>query len=785
MSTEHDGSTELTPFEFALAGVAPPNGAKTSSLQAIEDMRALLDGVEHAPVSHVGLREFLDHGGPIDSRRRHRLGRSGATTIAGHFVDITPTELSPADGNGADHESDAPAAVDASITGQSTAERPAGEVLAIETDPEDEQPDAASPPSGVAAIGLSAALGGAADEEALSEEIAGVHAELTRLLGDADHHHSDDTDDTDGTDDEPVLSADGGDGIGPRAGAWGHAIDETPEVDPAPVSALAVDPGDDEAPFAPLSPPVDESPMPPVQPVPAAELGSVTDRLRDGSGRFAIPGPGSLDGADGPADGNRAGDGTSEPPVDRPGGQIGEVAGTAAAAAVLFADTASTPAGETAGLGAAEAELFAAPGEALGGQTDEEARGDVTVAAAPAGAGLLEAGDAGPPMVGPPPAQTGLAAMGRPGGPVLAAVGAAAAAAALIAGALWWTSTASERTTSAGEAAAPTTAEATETAATEAGGSESTGATSGATGDGTSRADRFGSSGSTSTSAPGTTAEGTTATTRPSSTAETSVTVGVETTAREGTTTSTVATSSTDEPSSTSEATVSTTAPTSTTAAPTTVAPTTVTVPTTPAPTTAPPLAYIGDRVTIGDYDGDGLAGVRVSLWADDDRDRTADRRIATTTTGANGGYFFDAEAGCYVVRFDPPDGYTIRPIFAEQDVCVGAGEAAARIDALADAEIVAAGPSGCEVEPDTGSRFDGVEIHENDRNWASSYVFYGQRGNVVARTADLGRHDHADNANEREWFGSGNGFDHRSVYSASAIRDGVESAAVACARPN
>lgn len=828
MSEEHDGSTELTPFEFALAGVSPPNGTKAPSLQAIRDMRALLEGTGHAPVGHAGLREFLDHGGPIDSRRRHRLGRSGATTTAGHFIDITPTELGQTGTDQAAEEHEVIGA-NGSVAARSTAEQPAGDVVDAAADAAPGTATDAgsrSEPAGngpLAVGGLSAPLGGAPDEEVLSEEIAGVHAELQRLLREADEATGAPAatpmvslTPLDTTDADRATNGAGGDADDPAAAIGADAIDETTGVEVTAISALPGDPGDDGAPLAPLPPPASESPTAPLEPRASADptssaplspdpissdppssdpispdLGSVTDRLRDTSGRFAAPATAADDATGGPADDGEAAD---QPPgaVDEPTGPVvetvGPVVGAAAVGGLLFDDTAATPASDVVDVGAAESDLFAGA-DASGspsGQPDEPAREGIAVAAAPAGVGLLDESAAGPPMVGPPPAPTGLAAIGRPGAPILAAVGAAAAAAALIAGALWWTSGANQRTTSTDEVAAPSTAEATETATSEASDSRSTGATSGSTADGTSQAERFGSSSSTATSAPATTAEeATTLTSRPDSTADTTATVGVETTAGEATTTSDdPTTSSTDDPTSTTGSTAPPTSTTVTTVAPsTTAAPTTVTVPTTAAPTTAAPLAYIGDRVTIGNYDGEGLAGVRVTLWIDEDRNRTADRRVATASTGSDGRYSFDAEAGCYFVRFDPPEGYSIRAVFAEQYVCVGAGEAAARIDALADAEIVAAGPTGCEIEPDTGSVFDGVEVHENQRNWASSYVFYSRQGAVVARTSALGAHDHADNANEREWFGSGNGFDHRAVYTVTAIRDGVESAPVTCAR--
>ena len=97
----------LTPFEYALAGVAVPEAEETPSISVISDMRQLAAEVQDAPISQPRLREFLQTGGSIAKRndrrsvRRRRAAEAGAAMEMpdeGGFIDITPVELtSPAE----------------------------------------------------------------------------------------------------------------------------------------------------------------------------------------------------------------------------------------------------------------------------------------------------------------------------------------------------------------------------------------------------------------------------------------------------------------------------------------------------------------------------------------------------------------------------------------------------------------------------------------------------------------------------------------------------------------
>ncbi|MGI9598197.1 MAG: hypothetical protein ACR2QK_18685, partial [Acidimicrobiales bacterium] len=97
------GVDNLTPFEYALAGVAVPEAQDSPSLAVVEHMRMLAAEVEDAPIVHPGLGEFIDSGGSIARRsdRRSMRRRRPATSpeavalagAEGGFIDITPIEL--------------------------------------------------------------------------------------------------------------------------------------------------------------------------------------------------------------------------------------------------------------------------------------------------------------------------------------------------------------------------------------------------------------------------------------------------------------------------------------------------------------------------------------------------------------------------------------------------------------------------------------------------------------------------------------------------------------------
>ena len=111
------GIDNLTPFEYALAGVVPADGHDSPSLTVIDDMRRLADEMVDAPGTQARLRDFLETGGalarhddrPGSTRRRGAHPgpavagaeiSTGARTSAevrsrteGRFVDITPIEL--------------------------------------------------------------------------------------------------------------------------------------------------------------------------------------------------------------------------------------------------------------------------------------------------------------------------------------------------------------------------------------------------------------------------------------------------------------------------------------------------------------------------------------------------------------------------------------------------------------------------------------------------------------------------------------------------------------------
>ena len=63
----------LTPFEFALAGVEPPEDVASPSLEVLAAMRSLGASVPDAPITDPGLQRFLTEGAP--RTRRSSLSR--------------------------------------------------------------------------------------------------------------------------------------------------------------------------------------------------------------------------------------------------------------------------------------------------------------------------------------------------------------------------------------------------------------------------------------------------------------------------------------------------------------------------------------------------------------------------------------------------------------------------------------------------------------------------------------------------------------------------------------
>ena len=231
------------------------------------------------------------------------------------------------------------------------------------------------------------------------------------------------------------------------------------------------------------------------------------------------------------------------------------------------------------------------------------------------------------------------------------------------------------------------------------------------------------------------------------------------------TTTSAVATSSTVRTSPTTVAsTTSSTQPTTTVTA-------------TP---TEPPQAFIGDRVRTDD--GRGLSGVGVTLRQDGD---SGNRQEVSDTTDGGGNYGFTVEPGCYVVNFAVPDGASVVAGNQQQRVCVDGGQRLDSVDLTVRFAPQVAAPPACDVQ--TGNNpYAGVEIRDSNRAWAPGYVFYGQSGNVIVRTRNLGPPDDTTNPdrNQIEWTSSRYGFEESDVYSVAAEdENGNVSGRVTCSR--
>lgn len=721
-----NGPEALTPFEFALAGVEPPGSGTRSSLQVIDDMRALIDGMDDIPVTHHGLQDFLDAGGLVarQRERRRRRPRQPATPIAdraesGSFIDITPPDMgAPVEKGG--HEVAAVATADlgrpidrANGSGETDQAAPTDPT----TPPDDREPI-----------------------DVVQAELRSVLAQPMPLV-----------DDVDDLAEEPItgpiaehrleqlptgpMAAGVSDDVAPAGNQVGgdDAADVDADADEEEVSDLGAGTGAAEA----------------------ATLASTTARLRDRLGRF---GPIRA------TDPDRTDWGATDPALP-----IG-----VAAASVGPVDAADEPDGSD------EPTVVAIFGPTEDG-SERAAAASIVGVAAP---GLLEETSAsGPPLATPAPASTPTIATSaghRPGGAILALVGAGAAAAVLVAGSLWWaTSNASSSTGTEGGDAEVAAAPSTTTGELAAG--SMSGPAERSTGDDAEpvefQDDEDARSSSTATAS---TIRAEVGAERSGSTAGRSTTTtprSGNTDATPGVTVATTGAVSTTEAGSTSTTRAATTAPPTTRTPATTVRPATTT-------TIAPerPVS-IGGRVTVGDDGGPGLGAVEVSLYTDQNRDRRVERRIARRNTAADGSYSFDEAPGCYEVRFTAPTGYRIPPDASRQYLCLESAAATAGTDAIAE-RLTSDPPSGCLVEEDASYAGLGVEVYETASNWAPSYTFYDRSGGVVVRTRDLGPFDtDGDDPTDREWFGAENGFDHRSVWSVAAERDGIESAPITCRR--
>ena len=400
----------------------------------------------------------------------------------------------------------------------------------------------------------------------------------------------------------------------------------------------------------------------------------------------------------------------------------------------------------------------------------------MTAAAVPAAArsGILETGDA---VGGPAPmAQAFIPPVSvsrrRLGGAFWALTGTVAAAAALAVGGLWWTNGLNSGT----ETRSADQVEVDDDPETAADGSEKADADgtgqAGASPDSTDRSDsqstEFGSRVTSETDGPTTTPP----TTRPRRTT-TSAKATTSTAGRRSSGTITTAGNGTTAPGTGAG---STTSAPSATEPPVTERTTTSGTPTTAPPTTgqtSPPApGFIGDMMTIDSYDGPTVSGALVELYNDENRDGNPESLVNSTRTAA-GRYGFEVAAGCYVVRFYAPDGFQIQPGLERQAACVEAGGSAARVDAVLTPIAPPAGPSSCVVEWPGNESYLGVEVYENQSNWADSYTFYGKNGKVVARTRDLGSADDVEGPTNREWESEASGFKHRDVYSVAAERGG------------
>lgn len=804
MTNERNGLSgidNLTPFEYALAGVNPTNSQESPSLAVVEQMRALAAEVEDAPITQPRLQELMRGNAGLAKRNERRAAKRRRATADGGFVDITPVELTAQ--NGPDHQEDGqtpsqvgfaaglaaaggaslldhgrrdgdiPVVDDPSVTADSLNNGEAAtDIVFAETEPTSEQPaisiTGTDGPDGLVDMPVDL------DNDLADASPADIHDDLTDpiqlgadgVVAEATDHLADNAsasaalhglaeEDFDRRfdaiqaamlDAEPVEAAPS-DGLSIEAEAFAEDHRFVEDHDFTEESGLVEEGSAHDAallgfaaPDQPLlDPSMPDQPLPEPSMLDEAALDQVPvsedrlfdladDEARDPSGRFA--GEYLFDDALARFD--------AEQPL------------------VSDEEDLGTPVLVTAG------------GEGL--LLDDEADESRNPLAAAALTGTLPLPVAAPER--------------RFGGAFWALAGTAAAAAVLALGGLLWANSLNDGNTT--ESASATedavadddaTQTSTETVSEGSAGDDAQAddTTTGALTDNTEAdEDRPALAvdgedvGSSTTLDPDTTTP-TTATEDPDTETETPATTAAG--SEDGTDPNGTDPSATTEPPATDPETTTTVAPE------TTLPPATEPKPT-PAPTTAPVIqpSFIGDRVTLGSFEGPGVSGIRVRLFADG-------QLLATDSTDEGGFYGFDEfPAGCYEVQFSRiPSGLDLDAEQATQSFCIADGDQNGRFDAVA----VVAPPDNCIVEASNTFSDRGVEVHENDFDRADSYTFYNQNGGVVFRTSQAGPPDDLDNSSygDYEWFAEPNNFNVRNVRTVAAERFGVESAPFTCER--
>ncbi len=259
------------------------------------------------------------------------------------------------------------------------------------------------------------------------------------------------------------------------------------------------------------------------------------------------------------------------------------------------------------------------------------------------------------------------------------------------------------------------------------------------------------------------------------------------------TTSDTTASPSTTQTSSTSAQSSSTTTTSQTTSRPTTTIRQTTTrltttsrQTTTQPPSTTPPFAYLGNKVYLDQRFGAVSNQASIELHYDTDGDGTPEGFVRRRDLNDSGTYEFEVNAGCFVVRVVPFPGYELVPGNGDLPVCVQPGEINNDLDSVIRRVPVSIDrPDFCYVEVrDFNLAIRGVQITENDQQFAAFYIFYNDRGRIVKETNNIPSEDvFYHNATTREWHDQGN-YDSQSVYSAAAADDqGNVSTRISCQR--
>ncbi len=804
----------LTPFEYALAGVETPEAQDSPSLGVIQQMRRLAAEVDDAPVTHAGLNEILRTGAVTSARRsgrpsfRKRRPTTAADAVAivsdaGGFVDITPIELAEDEPAAPSTENDESIAAAAAVGG-------AAAILNLD-DPTDELTrdqfgDMEVPTSEFDAsdIDLDSDLELDSDVELNGGIELDRDGELDSDVESVDIEDLEDYDDLQGYEEledivpepptmpEPVAETKPAElksldeAIVQAQALLAGDEDVQADIDEDETTEHSVEQGEiedliDEVTASPDSISYEDADTAELlerdQSLIAAELNDDVDMFEDDAD----------DEVAAVAD-------QDETVVIKNAGDIQMPVFPSASETVNIDDHPDLQPSMFPGVPDDEELLLAdselAAEDPIGSDDDRGTKGAVLVGASAASlAGIL--GRTGeiytePAAADPIDAFDGPAKPERRriGGAFWALAGTAAATSILVLGGLWWASglrdsnetDAAAAPTSLGDALAP------EPGSVEAGSSSddadgepaSAGESSdedlpsetGAFGE---DSDEPGRSTGSNTSVPPTTAATDSDQTAPAATEPVTDTTAaaVETTVPETTE---------PEVETTVELTTTTEQPQVTEPEPTA---TTATIP----PTTEAALGFIGDSVNIGSFSGPGASGVQVEIFADTNNDGQPEQRVGGTNTNANGRYSFNVPGACYVVRFSVPAGFDLDPSMASQAVCVPAGGARGRIDAVLTEKVAAVRPpDGCTVE-DSSNRLQGVEVYENGGDWADFYVFLGQNGNVVYRTPNQPHDIDGSDNDDYEWVGDIGGFNVRDVWSVAANRGGTRSAAVGCFR--